>query len=150
MSESREIRAPIDLVWTLVSDVARYHEWVPAVSESVSVDTPMRVGARYVERSTFVGPVTTTEEWEVVEYDEPTWQRHRSTSIPIFKPLDVTVALEQVDPQTTRLTLGWHGTTALGPVGRIAVGAMRSRMTREIGQTADAMAAAAEQAAREG
>lgn len=144
LSTTREVAAPIEDVWRTMGDTARYAEWVPRVTEVVATDGPARLGSTYTERSVVAGPVKASSVWEVVEYDEPRWQRHRSTSIPILKPLDITLEVEQLAPDRTRFTLGWQGASALGPLGATIVRLQKPSLERELEETADRLAAASE------
>lgn len=144
----REIDVAATTLWDLVSDTARYAEWVPLTAEVVRTDGRAALGSTYTERSVVVGPITAPAEWEVIEYQEGSWQRHRCTSIPFLKPLDVTVEVEELAEARSRLTLGWEGRTALGPLGLLFVKLQKKSFARDLEKTADNMAEAARRAAR--
>lgn len=139
---TREVAAPIEAVWRTMGDTARYSDWVPRGTEVVATDGPARPGSTYTERSIVVEPVKANSLWEVVEYDEPRWQRHRSTSIPILKHLDITLEVETLAPDRTRFTLSWQGESALGPLGAAVVRLQKPSLARELEETADRLAAA--------
>lgn len=75
VSQSIEIRAPIELVWDLVMDPDRLGEWV-TIHESVA-DVPageLIKGSRFRQRMKLKG-VPLKVRWEVVECEAPTRAR---------------------------------------------------------------------------
>jgi uncharacterized membrane protein len=64
---SVEIAAPADVVWRVMSDVERWHEWTPSVSGVRLLDpAPIRVGSRAMIRQPKFPPAM----WQVVSIDQ--------------------------------------------------------------------------------
>jgi uncharacterized membrane protein len=63
---SVEVAAPADVVWSVMSDVERWHEWTPSVRGVRLLDpTPLRVGSRAMIRQPKFPPAM----WQVVSLD---------------------------------------------------------------------------------
>lgn len=69
ISERAIIPAPVDRVWEVISNTARYAEWVAAVLEVTDHHGPAEVGKTYSERNRTLGPLTTRSVWTVQEID---------------------------------------------------------------------------------
>ena len=112
----RSIDAPVDTVWRVMADVARWPEWTASMKEVRPVGTgPLGVGSRV-----FVSqPKLPANEWLVTEWNEGrgfTWTQHgvglTVTAIHALTPTPTGCAV--------RLTLtfgGFFGMIA-GPLGR--------------------------------
>jgi hypothetical protein len=63
---SVEIAAPADVVWSVMSDVERWHEWTPSVRGIRLLDAaPIRVGSRAMIRQPKLPPAM----WQVVSLE---------------------------------------------------------------------------------
>lgn len=146
MEAVRDVAASAEVAWEVACDTRRYAEWVPVTLEVLETDGPAELGSTYKERDRALGPIKSTSEWTVIEFEPPRRQLHRTESIPILKPLDVEMVVEELGGQSSQFTLRWKGQTALGPIGAIAVRLQRSSFRRDLEATADSMAAAFEAA----
>ncbi|MEC3956998.1 SRPBCC family protein [Nocardia sp. CDC153] len=97
ISERALIPAPVERVWEVVSNTARYAEWVAAVLEVTDHHGPAELGKTYSERNRTLGPLTTRSTWTVHEI-KPLRRRvdtgtgfeplRKMTNIFEFRPLD--------------------------------------------------------------
>jgi uncharacterized membrane protein len=63
---SVEVAAPADVVWTVMSDVERWHEWTPSVRGVRLLEpAPLRIGSRAMIRQPKFPPAM----WQVVKLD---------------------------------------------------------------------------------
>jgi uncharacterized membrane protein len=63
---SVDVAAPADVVWSVMSDVERWHEWTPSVRGVRLLDpAPLRVGSRALIRQPKFPPAM----WQVVSLD---------------------------------------------------------------------------------
>ena len=107
-STSIEIAAPPDLVWPVVQEVERWHEWTPTITRITRQDTgPLRVGSRAEVRQPKL-PVGSYVVTAVEEGREFTWE-NRAAGVR-------GVAHHRVDPAGagSRVTLSveFHGALA--------------------------------------
>lgn len=70
-----EIDAPAELVWSVISDVARWPLWMPTVRQVTPVTPlPMEIGSRYRLKQPLQPPAT----WQITQFDPPhvfEWER---------------------------------------------------------------------------
>lgn len=115
VSSSIEIAAGPEPIWALLSEPKRYSEYVTATETLLEAsDETVRVGSTYREYGG-VPPFIGESDWEVVEYEPMTFQRHLGDDGKMRMPLELSV--EAVDDQTTRLTI----TLALQPRWFLAI-----------------------------
>jgi uncharacterized membrane protein len=115
---SIDIAAPADVVWSVMSDAERWHEWTPSVTSIRLLDgRPLRVGHRALIRQPKFPPAL----WKVTALDDG-----RSFTWKSGAPLMRVFARHSVEPtpQGCRATLRLDYS---GPLGRLL-----ARMTRDI------------------
>jgi uncharacterized protein YndB with AHSA1/START domain len=61
------VPAPLDAVWSLVSDLHGYADWVESTIEVVRADDELCLGAQIVERTRLSGIWTARTQWTVTE-----------------------------------------------------------------------------------
>lgn len=108
---TRHIDAPIQVVWEVLFDVARWPEWTPTISSVERLDDgPFQVGSRSKVRQ----PKLPQALWEVTEVAEG-----RSFTWEAKGPGMKTIARHEVVPDGTgsRVTLSIEQT---GPMGAVA------------------------------
>jgi carbon monoxide dehydrogenase subunit G len=115
---SVEVAAPPDIVWAVMADAERWHEWTPSVRSIRRIDSgPLRVGSRAVIRQPRFPPAM----WKVTAIDPG-----RSFTWKSGGPGMWVYAQHSVDAVGS----GARATLALHFDG--AVGRMLGRMTRKI------------------
>jgi hypothetical protein len=71
------VRSSRERVWALYADVPGTVDWLPFVEEVLYVIGPAGLGQVYRERTRFMG-VSDLSTWQIVEWDAPRRQIHRS------------------------------------------------------------------------
>ncbi|SDQ71390.1 SRPBCC family protein [Quadrisphaera sp. DSM 44207] len=141
---TREVAAPVELVWARLTDWASHGRWVPLTSMTVTRDTG-GVGTVFVGRSG-IGPLGFDDPMEVVRWDPPTSSRAGTAGVEHRGRVVLGVAEVQVVPLpggrcrvrwtedvsvlSRRLSRAVTGPLALG--GRLVFGAVLARMAREV------------------
>jgi len=130
------VEAPPDEVWELISDTSRYHEWVVNTLAVLEHDGRARVGGRYVERNTVLGPLKGTARWEVTELDdERRRQVHRGEGLPLVRDMAIEMEVQPAG-EHSELILTLRYTTAFGPLGaaldRAAAGSVKHNQERSV------------------
>ncbi|BAW04887.1 SRPBCC family protein [Nocardia seriolae] len=118
ISERAVIPAPVERVWEVVSDTARYAEWVAAVLEVTDHHGTAEIGKTYAERNRTLGPLTTRSLWTVREIDP--LRRRVDTGIG-FEPLREMTNIFDFRPVDggTEMTYAVHYRIAPAPFGRL-------------------------------
>jgi uncharacterized membrane protein len=117
-----EIAAPAEKVWAVMTDVERWPEWTPSVTDVERLDAgPFGIGSRArIRQPRLPAAVWTVTDAEMGRHFE--WRN----ATPGLK----TVASHRIEPQAANdcrvtLTLGWMG--LLAPLVRLALGRLSSR-----------------------
>jgi uncharacterized protein YndB with AHSA1/START domain len=126
-------------VFELVSDTARYHEWVTGTDAVTRTDGTAREGSTYDEVNPILGPWKAKTHWRVVEHDAPRRTRHETTDIPLSSKF---VVVMEVTPEGdgSRMTITLRGEPALGPIGSVFATLMRGQVERDNRSTVEAFA----------
>lgn len=115
------VLATADVVWQVLTDVERWPEWTPSVTEAKRLDDgPLRVGSRVVIKQ----PRMTRMEWEVRSLHPFRSFSWSTTSVGV-----TTVAthdIEEVGTGTVSVSLAVRHTGPLAPLVRL----LTTRMTR--------------------
>ena len=121
------VRAPLERVWALSTDIGRAKEWLPAeVVVEPLTDGPARVGTRYRETRPVLGR-RDVRIYEITVLDAP----RRSEVYAAEGGFRFTLDYEAVDASTTRLTM--TGTvTGLGCLGVVAAPLVRQVMRKNM------------------
>jgi uncharacterized membrane protein len=114
------IDAPIDLVWSVFTDVERWPTWASSFTSVELVDGPMRLGAKVRIRQ----PRLPTVVWEVTK-----WEPGRSWTWTATSPGARTEA-SHVLTRAAQLTIAEQSITWSGPIGRLAAFVWRSLTRR--------------------
>jgi carbon monoxide dehydrogenase subunit G len=145
VTASAIVPAPQDQVFELISDTARYSEWVTGTDAVTRTDGPAREGSTYDEVNPILGPWRAKTHWRVVEYEAPRRQRHESGDLPLSSRFEVVMEVEP-EGDASRVTMTLRGHPAMGPVGAVFARLMRGQVDRDNRRTVEAFA---ELAARE-
>jgi carbon monoxide dehydrogenase subunit G len=145
VTASAIVPAPADRVFELLSDTARYPEWVTGTEAVTRTDGPAREGSTYDEVNPILGPWKASTHWRVVEHQRPRRSRHTTGDIPLSSHFEVEmeVASEQ---DVTEVTLTLRGEPSLGPIGALFARFMQGQVDRDNRRSVEAFA---ELAARE-
>jgi uncharacterized membrane protein len=114
------IDAPIDVVWSVFTDVERWPTWTSSVTSVELLNGPMRLGAKARIRQ----PRLPTVVWEVTR-----WEPSRSWTWVVTSPGARTEAshiLTAVDGRT----IAEQSIVSSGPIGRLAAFLLRSLTRR--------------------
>ncbi|KAA1415962.1 SRPBCC family protein [Nocardioides humilatus] len=128
VSETATLAVPIDRVWEVVSNTARYADWVHGVVEVTDDHGPATVGRTYSEVNKSVGPLTMRTTWTVREVDP---QRTRVDTGVGLAPLQNFVNVFDFRANRdggTEMTYTARYSVGLGPVGVILERLLRPGM----------------------
>jgi uncharacterized protein YndB with AHSA1/START domain len=145
VTASAIVPAPAERVFELLSDTARYPEWVTGTEAVTRTDGPAREGSTYDEVNPILGPWKASTHWLVVEHQAPRRSRHTTGDIPLSSHFEVEmeVASEQ---SVSEVTLTLRGEPSLGPIGALFARFMQGQVDRDNRRSVEAFA---ELAARE-
>jgi hypothetical protein len=126
-------------VFELVSDTARYPEWVTNTDAVTRTDGPAREGSTYDEINPIVGPWKARTHWRVVEYEATLRQVHRSADVPLMSRFEIAI---EVAPEgdASRLEVTLRAEPALGPIGAVFTRLMSARVERDHRRSVEAFA----------
>jgi carbon monoxide dehydrogenase subunit G len=139
VTASAIVAAPPDDVFALLSDTARYSEWVTGTDAVTRTDGPAREGSTYDEINPVLGPWKAKTHWRVVEHEAPRRSRHETGDIPLSSHFQVVM---EVAPEgdASRVTLTLRGEPALGPVGAGFARLMKGQVERDNRRSVEAFA----------
>jgi carbon monoxide dehydrogenase subunit G len=139
VTASAIVSAPPEDVFTLLSDTARYSEWVTGTDAVTRTDGPAAEGSTYDEINPVVGPWKAKTHWRVVEHEEPRRSRHETGDIPLSSHCQVVM---EVAPEgdASRVTMTLRGEPALGPVGAVFARLMQGQVERDNRRSVEAFA----------
>jgi carbon monoxide dehydrogenase subunit G len=128
-----------DDVFALLSDTARYSEWVTGTDAVTRTDGPAREGSTYDEINPVLGPWKAKTHWRVVEHEAPRRSRHETGDIPLSSHFQVVM---EVAPEgdASRVTMTLRGEPALGPVGAVFARLMQGHVERDNRRSVEAFA----------
>ena len=139
VTASAVVTAPQAAVFELISDTARYSEWVTGTDAVTRTDGVAREGSTYDEINPILGPWKANTKWRVVEFEEPRRQVHTSGDLPLSSKFDVVM---EVAPEgdVSRVTMTLRGEPAMGPIGAVFARLMRGQVDRDNRRTVEAFA----------
>ena len=146
VSASAAVSAPPERVWELLSDTARYEDWVEGTDEVTRTDGPAQPGSTYDEVNPILGPWKAKSHWTVTEFDAPRRQVHRGEGFPLTRSFEVIMELAPSGEGASEVTVTLRATSSGGPVGSLFASLMKGQVTRDNRKSVDAFA---EVAARE-
>jgi carbon monoxide dehydrogenase subunit G len=117
-------------VFALLSDTARYSEWVTGTDAVTRTDGPASEGSTYDEVNAILGPWKADTHWRVVEHEAPRRSVHSTGDIPLSSHFEVVM---EVAPEgdASRVTLTLRGEPALGPIGAVFASLMKGQVNRD-------------------
>jgi carbon monoxide dehydrogenase subunit G len=130
VTASAIVPAPPADVFTLLSDTARYSEWVTGTDAVTRTDGPASEGSTYDEVNPILGPWKASTHWRVVEHEPPRRSVHTTRDIPLSSHFEVVM---EVAPEgdASRVTQTLRGEPALGPIGAVFARLMKGQVDRD-------------------
>ena len=139
VTASAMVPAPPDQVFGLISETARYSEWVTGTDAVTRTDGPASEGSTYDEVNPILGPWKAKTHWRVAEHEAPRRSRHETGDIPLSSHFEVVM---QVAPEGdgSRVTITLSGQPSLGPVGGVFARLMQGQVDRDNRSSVEAFA----------
>jgi carbon monoxide dehydrogenase subunit G len=139
VTASAIVAASPEDVFALLSDTARYSEWVTGTDAVTRTDGPAAEGSTYDEINPVLGPWKAKTHWHVVEHDVPRQSRHETGDIPLSSHFQVVM---EVAPEgdASRVTMTLRGEPAFGPVGAVFARLMQGQVERDNRRSVEAFA----------
>jgi carbon monoxide dehydrogenase subunit G len=139
VTASAIVAASPEDVFALLSDTARYSEWVTGTDAVTRTDGPAAEGSTYDEINPVLGPWKAKTHWRVVEHEAPRWTRHETGDIPLSSHFQVVM---EVAPEgdASRVAMTLRGEPALGPVGAVFARLMQGQVERDNRRSVEAFA----------
>jgi hypothetical protein len=139
VTASAVVPASQERVFELLSDTARYSEWVTGTNAVTRTDGPAREGSTYDEVNPILGPWKASTKWHVVDYEPPRRQRHTTTDIPLSSRFEVVMEVA-AEGDVSEVTITLQGEPALGPIGAAFARLMQGQVARDNRRTVEAFA----------
>jgi uncharacterized protein YndB with AHSA1/START domain len=139
VTASAVVPAPQERVFELLSDTARYSEWVTGTNAVTRTDGPAREGSTYDEVNPILGPWKASTKWHVVDYEPPRRQRHTTTDIPLSSRFEVIMEVA-AEGDVSEVTITLQGEPALGPIGGAFARLMQGQVARDNQRSVEAFA----------
>ena len=139
VTASAIVPASPDQVFGLISDTARYSEWVTGTDAVTRTDGPAREGSTYDEVNPILGPWKAKTHWRVVEHEAPRMTRHETADIPLSSHFEVVM---EVAPEGdgSGVTITLRGEPSMGPLGSGFARFMRGQVDRDNRRSVEAFA----------
>ena len=139
VTASAIVAASADDIFALLSDTARYSEWVTGTDAVTRTDGPAREGSTYDEINPVLGPWKAKTHWRVAEHEAPRRSRHETGDIPLSSHFQVVM---EVAPEgdASRVTMTLRGEPAFGPVGAVFARVMQGQVERDNRRSVEAFA----------
>jgi carbon monoxide dehydrogenase subunit G len=139
VSASAVVPASQERVFELLSDTARYSEWVTGTNAVTRTDGPAREGSTYDEVNPILGPWKASTKWHVVDYEPPRRQRHTTSDIPLSSRFEVIMEVA-AEGDVSEVTMTLQGEPALGPLGAVFARLMQGQVDRDNRRSVEAFA----------
>jgi carbon monoxide dehydrogenase subunit G len=139
VTASAMVPARPDQVFGLISETARYPEWVTGTDAVTRTDGPAREGSTYDEINPILGPWRAKTHWRVVEHEAPHRSRHETGDIPLSRHFQVVM---EVAPEGdgSRVTITLRGEPSMGPLGAVFARLMQGQVDRDNRSSVEAFA----------
>jgi carbon monoxide dehydrogenase subunit G len=139
VTASAVVPASSEDVFELLSDTARYPEWVTGTDAVTRTDGPASEGSTYDEINPILGPWKASTHWRVVEHEVPRRSVHSSADLPLSSSFEVVM---EVAPEgdASRVTITLRGKPAMGPVGAVFARVMQGQVDRDNRRSVEALA----------
>ena len=130
VTASAIVPAPPQDVFALLSDTARYSEWVTGTEAVTRTDGPASEGSTYDEVNPILGPWKANTHWRVVEHEPPRRSVHSTGDLPLSSHFEVVM---EVAPEgdASRVALTLRGEPTLGPIGAVFASLMKGQVNRD-------------------
>src|SRR3954470_320810 len=139
VSASALVPASQERVFELLSDTARYSEWVTGTDAVTRTDGPARDGSSYDEVNPILGPWKASTTWRVAGHEPPRRSVHTTGDIPLSSRFEVVM---EVAPEgdASEVTLTLRGEPAVGPIGAVFARLMQGQVERDNRRSVEAFA----------
>ena len=140
VTASAVVPASQERVFELLSDTARYSEWVTGTNAVTRTDGPAREGSTYDEVNPILGPWKANTKWRVVEHLAPRRTVHETDDIPLSSRFEVVMEVAAHGEGASEVTLTLQGETAFGPLGTVFAKLMQGQVDRDNRRSVEAFA----------
>jgi uncharacterized protein YndB with AHSA1/START domain len=139
VTASAVVPAPPHRVFELLSDTARYPEWVTGTNAVTRTDGSASEGSTYDEVNPILGPWKASTHWRVVDYEPPRRQRHVRGDIPLSSRFEVVMEAAP-EGDGSRVTITLRGQPTFGPLGAAFARLMQGQVDRDNRSSVEAFA----------
>ena len=139
VTASAIVSAPQAAAFELLTDTARYHEWVTGTDAVTRTDGPARQGSTYDEVNPVLGPWKAKTHWTVVDHQPPLRSVHSTPDIPLSSHFEVEMEAAP-EGDATRVTMTLRGTPSMGPLGKVFASLMKGQVDRDNRRSVEAFA----------
>jgi carbon monoxide dehydrogenase subunit G len=139
VSATTPVAATPEQAWEVLSDTARYAEWVEGTIEVTRTDGPTAPGSTYDEINPVLGPWKAKTHWTVTEFDPPRLQVHSAEGIPGANSFEVVMEVVPV-ADACEVTMRLRGETGLGPLGAVFGALQKGRLQKQVQSAVDSLA----------
>jgi carbon monoxide dehydrogenase subunit G len=139
VTASAMVPASPEQVFGLISETARYSEWVTGTDAVTRTDGPASEGSTYDEVNPILGPWKAKTHWRVVEHEAPRRSRHETGDIPLSSHFQVVMEVAS-EGDGSRVTITLRGEPSMGPVGAVFARLMQGQVDRDNRSSVEAFA----------
>ncbi|WP_194861954.1 SRPBCC family protein [Dietzia sp. SYD-A1] len=129
VSVQQRLAAPVEDIWAVIDDTARYAEWVDGVLEVTAHHGTATVGETYSEHNRTLGPLTTRSVWTVGTIEPHSLRVDSGTGFAPLHDMVNTFRFEPIGTAATLMTYRVDCRVGLGPLGHLLAPVLRSSLS---------------------